>query len=1742
MKRLCIVSFILFLFDLLYAGSFDVSLPLKEVSVSREGGFAEFDAFLMRELPGNPAIPRPYLATFVLPDGIDISTVKASFSDLNETELSGEWNVEPIIPDPMNGESYPVGAIIIDGKNIEIYSSDSFYPSDYKGELFIGKQRTVNIATVEIYPYRYNPITKKLRKIASATLTLEYTSSNGTLVEIPVSKLGKKMLFDTLSKAVNLGDISLTNEDNTFVPYTILRDVSPENYVILTTNHIYENSKGIMRFIRSKTERGFNVLVVTENKMRGDGIIINYNGWGGGTGDVAAENIRKWLHDNYLILPIEYLLLVGNPDPESGDVPMKKTWLYRYTDNTDNYGIDEMDIRRFYPTDYYYAELTSDWDSNKDGNYGVGSNGPEGTDDTTTVDKYAELLVGRFPFYNENFDNLDSLFRRAIVYENTVKDSAEYRKNIFLAMPMLGGDWSGHGAGENVVTKVLTNHGYTANRNNNIEPWYYRVYNNTPYEVKKRKDLEKWCNGDYDIPNSRTCKGDIQQDDDGEYCSCIQQAPEDETSFDLLFNHTDQDCTMDSVRDIVINHNPGIFFWHTHGGRINAGYVLDISNAKQNFNDRERNLMIGFQASCNNAWPDTDALTNTVEREYNLAYTFILTGAITTIASTRISNTGVNDTATEYFEELIINKNSIGFSWYNALPDVWPGYTNAFAYNIYGDPSFGIDTFYDESDSDDDGIRDSFDNCPHILNTDQADRDGDGIGDICDNCIGNNNPEKDYDLNSELISGETGAIANNLGHLGTKMVGFTWKFVYKMQPDSDLDGIGDACDHTSAGGNGFTNSKITNVKAQSPSFKDSFPMLERKYAQYAKVNLTMPAGSGRESGICNDLNIFSLYLGSTCNSAVHYCAITHEENEQSLWGQPGFCTTSGNSNNIFNYGFSHGSDDFDRNSILSWQSRISVADNSVATNFSNWSAFTTDPNPNMDSARKPIVNSNSSFKLTGSENGTIWNWRRDWYEKSNCNDPEYYETPKCQSLRLAADYSEAYTMYYTLSTSILPVSGTVNVSQIPSYIAGTGENISINSAYFPATNQNKNAKAARYSIPAMQLNYYRKTMNIPIPEVIEIPEIEFCPSCYWDIPLKDIIGENGLPEASSYESIGRWFIGKDENGNYLMSAQRIQFHPETEILSDISEREMVAVVSIENPATGISEYQLMLNTSESGADWTMLGRITGWNEEIQAVKAIVSAESGLYFIGRTEQSGQHFFKISTDSQPVDVVDPEDIPEITYTLHDLGATGTNEDMFDTVKLVSAGNGLFLIGKDSAGARTRTFKMTNGNPVFTEITGTAPAQRNIYNLKASGKYIFLTGGENANNGTMNDLWRFDTENEIWEQIPVQLNGDFRKVISQVVDGKLVMANPVIDGNTTHPAFEIDPAIEDLEDLAASVNNISIPVTVVEYEGTGDYCLNETDDILKGGLQGSDSCIPFTHPWYKQFSTGSTVYSVAGKGDRLYVGTSSSIKVYDISDPAAMTLKYTFSTNSRVVYDLEVADGDIMYAATSKGLYKLSTANPDSLSVIGSFYSTGSYNYQYKIQLYNGKLYVGDDNGINIRNKDTFARLAYVNIGSVLDFAIANGEIASYWSAFWDEGIQIRGVDALNMKAYDYATCYTGELATDHGAFYLSCDDYEYRFAGLPNTYLDYFPVDGDIREMQENYAYNGWAYIPDGSFVKQSTSNDVPAVCGNGITEPGELCDGNSVECTTLDPDYTGGSAACNSTCNGYNEANCETDGW
>jgi hypothetical protein len=70
--------------------------------------------------------------------------------------------------------------------------------------------------------------------------------------------------------------------------------------------------------------------------------------------------VRKWLQDNYAALGIEYVLLIGNPDPDNaepddlvGDLPMKDCQLHL-----------EADV----PTDFYFAELSlGNWDLDGDG-------------------------------------------------------------------------------------------------------------------------------------------------------------------------------------------------------------------------------------------------------------------------------------------------------------------------------------------------------------------------------------------------------------------------------------------------------------------------------------------------------------------------------------------------------------------------------------------------------------------------------------------------------------------------------------------------------------------------------------------------------------------------------------------------------------------------------------------------------------------------------------------------------------------------------------------------------------------------------------------------------------------------------------------------------------------------------------------------------------------------------------------------------------------------------------------------------------------------------------------------------------------------------------------------------------------------------------------------------------------------------------------------------------------------------
>ena len=372
-----------------------------------------------------------------------------------------------------------------------------------------------------------------------------------------------------------------------------------------------------------------------------------------------------------------------------------------------------------------------------------------------------------------------------------------------------------------------------------------------------------------------------------------------------------------------------------------------------------------------------------------------------------------------------------------------------------------------------------------------------------------------------------------------------------------------------------------------------------------------------------------------------------------------------------------------------------------------------------------------------------------------------------------------------------------------------------------------------------------------------------------------------------------------------------------------------------------------------------------------------------------------------------------------------------------------------------------------------------------------------------------------------------------VTAIDDGNLVLVNPFITVGNSMQKFVID-----LDNIPVSGDNLR-----VSFEShTLVFCLNESGTTISGGLELGAECVSFTHPFYNSFSAGTTVYSVAGKGNRLYAGTNDSIKIYDISDQNSPVLVSSFSTNNARVNDLEI-EGEVLFAATSKGLYKLDASDPDELEQI-LFVSTGSTG-QNEIELYDGKVYVGDDNGIKIRDKETLSVLLSANSGQVYDFAIENGEIAMFRSSFWNSGIQFRNAETLVETAYDYTSCNSVEVENFNGRLYLACDNYNYSFEAN-NGYIYFTQLSGDKRDLRENYTYNGYTYTPDGNHIRLSTNEDVPAICGNGIVEGDEVCDGTPIDCAELDESYVSGIAACNSTCDGYVLDNCTAgnggDGW
>jgi hypothetical protein len=613
-------------------GKVRVVLNAEEFSIIKDDD--GFDVIMMNDFaattsPGDPMLVHKLYNVLVPPNTIG-EDLKLEVVSADIQVLDGTYEIGPVGPlaPGVDGfsdwalltEYWGEGKTIADGKNLDVYEIDANYPEDYVKLLPYSELRKWKFAKLDFTPLQYNPVSKKLTLIKKAVVDISYKTSPDLMDRVLASDTVMEDVASELFSNYKEGKAWYDVKEPEYKPQVA------SDYVIITTNAIVAGSTMLDAFIAHKESLGYSVLVVTET---------DFDGLTGQAPNHRAEKIRQWLKNNYVDQGIKYVLLIGDPHPyesSEGDIPMKMCWPRR---SETNY--------REAPTDYFYADLTGNWDKSSDQIYGQWE-----VDYPVSggVDFTPEVYVGRIPVYDANYAMLDSILQKSIDYETS--PSADWRKSALLPMSFSDSNTDGAALSQQMRDDYLDPNGYSS----------WRMY---------------------------------QQ---GSIGSCSDSAyPSEE---ELLGGTV--------VRDRWAAGDYGIMCWWGHGNSAQAGVgysgcsdgLMFDSSYSSSLDDAHPSFT--YHCSCLNAYP---------ESSNNLAYAVLQHGGIGTISATRVSwyykgqaygafdgspsNSGLGY---EYVKRLV-QELPAGDALYQAKQSINPGgcsetTMNWYGFNLYGDPALGF--------------------------------------------------------------------------------------------------------------------------------------------------------------------------------------------------------------------------------------------------------------------------------------------------------------------------------------------------------------------------------------------------------------------------------------------------------------------------------------------------------------------------------------------------------------------------------------------------------------------------------------------------------------------------------------------------------------------------------------------------------------------------------------------------------------------------------------------------------------------------------------------------------------------------------------------------------------------------------------------------------------------------------------------------------------------------------------------
>ena len=632
--------------------------------------------------PGDPMLPYSLVRLLVPPDA-DLTKVKVKLSSGTWEELSGEYEIAPAPPAAHTAGDGPViswGAknesIIVNGRDSTIYGADAYFPAEPVQIVSVGQFRQWKLVEFKIWMAAYNPVKKKVRilKDTAATLSVDKLPANlavGLNSATPPALPGAAKFASQVSAEVdNPQDLEVlygsgegAGSSSEGAPGLVAAD-----YVIITTNTIVTNSTKLASFILDKQAQGYTVKTVTEAVAADDLHYIT-----GASCNARADNIRSWLQNHYLGDGTDYVLLIGNPHPDTfsatTSIPMKWTWP-RSASTSD----------RSAPSDMYFAELSNTWDLDTDGMYGE-FNGDYGAGG---CDKFCEVKLGRIPFYT-SYTDLDSILQKCIDYR-TASGDLSWRSKVLI--PAAVSNWQpqddspyngtddypwGDTFGDNWGQAIKLNAsgvGFSS----------YTLYEKSGCYAGGSAYPLTAC-------NAPITKANVKAEWPNKY------------GFVTWWGHGNSTGAYRRTWNSD-NYGGGADNWTQHPYETSDTAFFQSADCAA-LDDNYPSFTV--QVSCNNGWPEVST---------NLGYSLLKRGAVGTISGTRVTwyaigswttalGASVGDNASYgyyMFDEMGVNSNDVGTALVNCKSSFGTGWASGSSWmnmvdlSLYGDPSLLLST------------------------------------------------------------------------------------------------------------------------------------------------------------------------------------------------------------------------------------------------------------------------------------------------------------------------------------------------------------------------------------------------------------------------------------------------------------------------------------------------------------------------------------------------------------------------------------------------------------------------------------------------------------------------------------------------------------------------------------------------------------------------------------------------------------------------------------------------------------------------------------------------------------------------------------------------------------------------------------------------------------------------------------------------------------------------------------------